>query len=1098
MRFGVLGPLRVWTADGTPVRIPEVKVRTLLADLLAQLGQPVSADRLIEDLWGERLPANPTGALQTRVFQLRRAFEKAESGGRDLVAFQPPGYLLRVDPEQVDLGHFQALTVQARLHGDARARAGLLSDALALWQGPAFADFADEPFARAVIGRLEQERLIALEEQAEARLDLGEHSLLASELADLVVRNPLRERLRAAYLRALYRAGRQNEALDSYEELRERLAEELGVDPSRELVALHRSILTQDAALTAPPALVTPARTNLPAPLTDLIGREEAVARVRSLLDRVRLVTLTGPGGVGKTRLAVATAAQVVDAFPDGVWIVELAGQGSAAGTPAGAIAQHAHPRAACTVADVVAAALGIRDDAAASLLPVTGPMPPAERLTDALRAKRLLLILDNCEHVVEAVAELSDVLLRAAPGLRILATSQEPLGLAGEQLCPVTPLALPDSAVGPDPTVLLEFGAVRLFVTRAVAASPTFVLDAGNSAAVATICRRLDGIPLALELAATRVRVLDVRELADRLDDRFDLLAAGRRGGPARQHTLRAMIDWSWEPLTEAERVVLRRLAVPVDGCTTQAAETICAGDGVRAGEVFGLLARLVDRSLVVVSDGPDGLRYRLLESVAAYCLEHLDRAQELVRVRARHYRYYTELAERAEPHLRGPAQQEWLRRLDTETANLRTALENATRDGAAGLAVRLVNSLAWYWVLRGRLGEARRSMAGALAVDGPASAASRTTAMIWHAGITARFGDSVELTGPIAPTPDTEDGPADPGARARAEWFLGFAQIGFGRLADSENRVTRALAAFRADGDRWGMAAALSTQAKQALTRGDLTSLERAGEQSRTLFGELGDRWGQLQAMFTLGLLAQITGDYPRAADLHQTGTRIAEELGLWTEASDNLCQLGRIALLSREYQRAADLHDRARRLAVEQGYQVGEEMAEIGLALGARRQGRLDAAETHLRNWLDWDRRMGSDIGTALILSELGFVAEQRGDDKAALTLHLDGLAAARRSGDPRAVALALEGLAGAHASAGRPEQAARLLGTAAETREAVGVPLPPSERFDVDRISGRTQAALGEEAFAVHFTDGRALEPDRYPEYLTLATHPTIRS
>lgn len=292
-----------------------MKVRTLLADLLAHLGQPVSTDRLIDDLWGERLPANPTGALHTRVSQLRRAFEEVEPGGRDLVAFHPPGYLLRVDPEAVDLGRFQALTGQARLTADPRARAVLLSDALALWRGTSFADFADEPFASAAIARLEQQRLNALEEQAEARLELGEHGLLAGELGDLVTRYPLRERLRAAYLRALYRAGRQNEALDSYAQLRERLAEDLGVDPGPELTALHRAILRQDPALMAPAARP---RTNLPAPLTDLIGRDEAIARVRVLLDNGRLVTLTGPGGVGKTRLAVEIGTRVVDTFPDG------------------------------------------------------------------------------------------------------------------------------------------------------------------------------------------------------------------------------------------------------------------------------------------------------------------------------------------------------------------------------------------------------------------------------------------------------------------------------------------------------------------------------------------------------------------------------------------------------------------------------------------------------------------------------------------------------------------------------------------------------------------------------------------------------------
>ncbi|WP_308282642.1 BTAD domain-containing putative transcriptional regulator [Pseudonocardia nigra] len=599
MRFGVLGPLAVWTAGGMPVRIPETKVRALLAHLLVDAGRPVSTDALIEHLWGAAPPADPLAALRTRVSQLRRAV------GREVVVHGAAGYLLRVDPDAVDVTRFEALVRRARELDDARARTDLFTEALALWRGPAFADVADEPFARAAVVRMEEQRLAAVEDQAEARLALGEHHALAAELSDVVARHPLRERLRAVHLRALYRAGRQGDALAGYEELRRRLADELGASPGPELAALHQALLRQDPALT-PAAVPDPA---LPVPLTELIGREDAVARVHAMVDGGRLVTLVGPGGIGKTRLALEIAIGQAVGPPD-VRIVELAGR------PAG-------EDPTCSLVETVAAGLGVHDAAAP---PGTEPLA---RLVEAMRNRRTLLVLDNCEHVVEPLAQLLDELLRGAPGLRVLATSREPLRLAGEQLFPVPALELPDSEHGRRPESLLAFSAVRLFVTRTAAADPGFVLDQHNAPAVTVICRRLDGLPLALELAATRVRAFGVHELARRLDQRFQLLADGRRGGPTRQQSLRAVIDWSWELLTHDERVVLRRLAVNVDGCTLEAAEAVSADEDVPADLVAGLLVRLVDRSLVSVVDGPDGPRYRLLESVTAYCLERLHEPQ-------------------------------------------------------------------------------------------------------------------------------------------------------------------------------------------------------------------------------------------------------------------------------------------------------------------------------------------------------------------------------------------------------------------------------------------------------------------------------------
>ncbi|WP_329423868.1 winged helix-turn-helix domain-containing protein [Streptosporangium sp. NBC_01495] len=1048
MRFGVLGPLAVWTTDGQPVRVPELKVRALLADLLAHRGRPVPADRLIDDLWGDKLPANPVAVLQTKVSQLRRVLEDAEPGGRELVASHPPGYLLWAGAE-VDAERFETLLSRAHRTATPRAQAALLTEALSLWRGTAFADFADEEFARAAITRLAEQRLTALEQLAEARLELGEHNLLVGELGDLVAGHPLRERLRAAHMRALYRAGRQSEALETYTDLRVRLAGELGLDPAPELVALHQAILEQDQALNLEPLPAGQVRTNLPAQLTELVGRTEAVTRVRSLLGRERLVTLTGPGGVGKTRLALEAASQAADTFSDGVWVVELAALDRSVSVDG--------------MAEVVAAVLGIRDDA-------TGPRAaqgPVARLGGALRAKELLLLLDNCEHVVEPVAELAERLLKAAPGLHILATSQEPLELSGEFLQVVPPLEAPGPEAEMPPTALLEFGAVQLFAVRASAAAPGFALDAENAQAVAAICRRLDGIPLALELAATRVRALGVRELAARLDDRFRLLAAGRRDAPARQRTLRAMIDWSWELLTGSERVVLRRLAVHADGCTLEAAEQVCAGDGVPATGVLGILARLVDRSLVVVLNGADGLRYRLLESVAAYCSERMHEAGEFAIMKRRHGGYYAALAERAEPHLRGHEQNRWLRRLDAETANLRVALEHAAHDDDSELALRLVNALAWYWILRGRLGEGRRALASALALGHPADEAGSAewgTAEAWLAGTTMLAGDGLNGAARGRTGSMHEAGPGALCGRARAEWFVAFAEIDFGELAASERKMSEALARFRTLDDRWGSAAALLGLAKQALVRGDLAALSRDGAQSLALFGELGDRWGQGQAADLLGMLAEVTGDYERARRLRADGLRMAEELGLWSEVSYRLSGLGRIALLTGDFAAAERLHLRAMRLAAEQSNRLAEEHAEIGLGLGARRQGRLAEAEAHLNRWLDWNRRIDPDNGTALILAELGFVAELRGDAEGALALHLEGHAAARATGDPRAIALALEGLAGARALAGHPGHAVRLLKAAAAARESVGAPLPEGERGDVDRITAATRGAM----------------------------------
>lgn len=472
-------------------------------------------------------------------------------------------------------------------------------------------------------------------------------------------------------------------------------------------------------------------------------------------------------------------------------------------------------------------------------------------------------------------------------------------------------------------------------------------------------------------------------------------------------------MIDWSWELLTAPERIVLRRLAAHWDGCALEAAEAVCAGDGVAREEVLDLLARLVDRSLVVRVDGPAGPRYRLLESVAAYATERLHAMGDFTAVRDRHLRYYLRLAEETEPRLRGPEQRARMLRLRAETANLRTALTTALTTGTAAdpgadaganpeAALRLVTSLSWYWLLAGRLQEARRALESALATTSPPSSL-RAEARALHTAFALLGGEPVTPATPDAMARDHR-AVESPRRRASAQWLGAYGLFNAGAVAAADDLNTLALQGFEALGDQWGIAASLGRRAVHAHIRGELAGAREDGERSARLFRELGDRWGELQSVSPLALLATIDGDYAEAARLHHEGLRIAEELGLDVEVATRLSGLGRLALLTGEPDRARELHERARRVAAEQGYRFGEIHAEIGLALGARRAGALDEAQARLVRIRDWYAEVSTEAGNALILAELGFVAEQRGDAATALTTHLDGLTAARATGNP----------------------------------------------------------------------------------------------
>jgi DNA-binding SARP family transcriptional activator len=540
VRVGILGPLEVRDDAGTLLPVGGTRLRALLIRLAIADGRATSVERLAEELWDGQRPADAANAVQALVSRLRGAV------GRDTVEFGPAGYRLVVDQDAVDARVFEKQVDAGRralADGRLAETSSLLAEALGQWRGPALADVADAPFATAAITRLSELRLAALEDRIDAELALGRGAELVPELQELAAEHPLRERLRGQLMRALQAAGRQADALTTYEDIRRTLAEQLGADPSPALADVHLAILRGEPP-SPPPAARAQASaarlTNLPAQLTSFVGREQELRRVSKLLSEARLVTLTGPGGAGKTRLSVEASARLVEQRPeelsDGVWFVPLA-----------------PVRDALDVPQAVLAALGIQETAwpadpveAARL----AALSPLARLTDALMSRRLLLVLDNCEHVAEAAARLAGQVLAAAPAVRILVTSREPLGVTGETLCPVPSLGLPPEKA--DASEAARSPAVRLFADRASAVRPGFALDEAAAGPVVRICRALDGIPLAIELAAARLRALTAAQVADRLDDRFRLLSVGDRAALPRHQTLRAVVDWSWELLDE------------------------------------------------------------------------------------------------------------------------------------------------------------------------------------------------------------------------------------------------------------------------------------------------------------------------------------------------------------------------------------------------------------------------------------------------------------------------------------------------------------------------------------------------------------------
>ena len=798
-------------------------------------------------------------------------------------------------------------------------------------------------------------------------------------------------------------------------------------------------------------------RTNLPAARTSFVGRTREIAEVSELLDATRLLTITGPGGMGKTRLALEVASELLEAFPDGVWLAEL----EAVTDPA-------------LVPQSLGAALGIREDTSLGVGAQT-PQPAIDKLVDYLGGKELLVVLDNCEHLIEACAQVAESVLRSAPKVRVLATSRERLGVGGEVLWRVPSLGVPrPEEVSPEQ--LAQHDAVRLFVNRATAVQPAFVLDADAAPGVSHICRRLDGIPLALELAAAQVRVLPPPEIAARLDDRFSLLTSGSPRALPRHQTLRAAIDWSYELLSDPERELFSRLSVFAGGFTLEAAEEVCGDERVEH-EMLELLSRLVDQSLVVAGDGSNA-RFRMLETLRRYAGERLAASGTAEALQSRHAAYFLQLAERAEPLLRGPQQGDWLRWLEAEHDNFSAAIDWALRHDSE-VAVRLSGALAYFWLIGRHRSEVRRRLDQAVDMGRGASSASRTRALVWAAVLGCYEGKLDQAASQAKESHELSGDVGDPWWVAMSGGILGLALGLQGDIRAGDELLEEARAGFAGMGDEWGAAvtavwlAYLSTFAAQHERTAELAHRGLDG------FRAVGDRWGQTMALELLGWSARRRGAYEDAVAVYEEALGVVRDLGLRDEVPFLLVDLGNLQALLGDFEAAAMLHKEGLVLAMELGARDTVAHARNGLGLAARRQGNYGRArELHLEA-LSFFREAGFTEETAYSLACLGFVEELREDLDAAEALHRESLLLARELVDELPIALALEGLACAAAARQQAERAAVLLGAAESIRKRAGTSLPPQERVDVDRATDAAVSAIGREAFTGVLERGRRM-------------------
>jgi predicted ATPase/DNA-binding SARP family transcriptional activator len=875
MEVRLLGPVEVAGDDGTTVAVPGQKLQLLLAALAVERGKVISRDRLVDILYGDDPPRQPLNSLQVLVSRLRRSLASVADG--PIIETTDAGYaLMSGNGTGTDLERFDEMVARARSHlaDDPGAAVIDLRDALGLVRGEPLASLPADGWARAERARFAEARLAAVEDRIDAELATGGHAGVVGELEQLTHEHPLRERLWAQLVLALYRCGRQADALRAFQDARRRLVDELGIEPGAELRRLEAAVLAQDPSLdppatsrraadptsvaaTAPTAPasgpVRPARGNVPRPLTACLGRENELADVLDLAATHRLITLVGPGGAGKTRLSVEVAHALAPSVQDGVWLVDLASVRDATG-----------------VLTAVVRTLRLDEGAIAG-----SPAPrSADEVADTLAGRQIVLLVDNCEHVVDDVANLAETLLARCPDLRVLATSRETLGVPGEFLFVVPPLPLDR--------------AVELFLDRMSAGGAQPPARDGWREMVVEICRRLDGLPLAVELAAARARHLDLNEMVDRLDQRFELLVEGPRTAQPRQRTLRAVVDWSYDLLEADEQRVFERLSIFTGGATLAAARAVCADGDVDPAAVESVLGRLVDKSLVTIDRTPAGARFTMLQTLADYAADRLDERGERAVVARRHAGWARDVSDSAAITRAEAGHVTRVRAIQLEAANLQQAISWALMHDPR-LALEMAGNLGWHWFTTMQAGLAWSVLTTTLARagdDAPDGLVARARTLAGLAGVMSGSSDAAfALSESAYPIEQRIGDPQRLGwhcfIRASQHVFSTEAQAASGWLAQARRWFTEA-------GDEHGLSAVDYQEGVVAGLLGDLGQAHRLLSRAIATCRRTGNHMTLMAGLARLGEVAERDG-------------RPDESFAAWQELHDLAAEAAVPALVS-----------------------------------------------------------------------------------------------------------------------------------------------------------------------------------------------------
>jgi predicted ATPase/DNA-binding SARP family transcriptional activator len=907
MEFRLLGPFEVTDAGGRVVDAGRPAQRALLALLLLNANRVVPLRTICDGLWGDEPPRSAANSVQVYISRLRKIL------GADLpLTMASRGYRLEVPPETIDVVLFERLAADggsALERGDPAAAVITLRAALDLRRGPPLAEFAEIPFASAECARMNRLVRLAEENHAEARLAAGQHRELVGDLERLVELDPFSERCWGLLMTALYRCGRQADALAAYQRARRILIEQLGIEPGPELSRIEAAVLAQSLAPTEAQVSSMRGQVNLPSRAASFVGRDREVAELEKLMATARLVMLTGPGGCGKTSLAIALARATAGSYADGLWFVDLAPLGSPDQVPGG-----------------VCNALGVRQPPGRTLV---------QTAAEYVGHQNALVILDNCEHVLEASREVAEAMLRAGPAVKVLATSREHSGLPGEVIWQVPPLADSD--------------AVRLFTERAESALPSFRLGAQSESVVNGICRRLDCIPLAIELAAARVSALSPEQIAARMDDALGFLGRRPAGAIARQRTLRATLDWSYDLLSVSERRLLARLAVFAGGFTLEAVEAVGPCHEVPAQDVVDLFTRLVDKSLVTrvgSAETEREPRYRLLEAIRQYAWARLAEqdGDEAASARSEHAACYLELAEKIEPNLYLAGSRPWFDRADAEHDNFSAALEWAFGGGPdAEIGPRLVAALAWAWFIDGRIAEGRAWADHALAVTDGQRTLVRGRALLAAAALASAQSD----------------------------------------LDHQAQLASEAISLGDELGSAFLYAAGLDWLGLARWAQGNLEEAVTLLEKAAGLHGSHGNKWYGAACSAELGRALADSGRLGEARQMLDLGVRRARRLGEDAALGFTLDARALFALKCGELDTAAEIIGEAVSHYRASGYLEGLASGLNTQAFAAIGRGDPAAASASLAEALAACRRLGHLGGAATALAGLARVADMTGD-------------------------------------------------------------------------------------------------------------------